>query len=274
MARDRIDVASISWIDKKGLPTLGFWFVAGAKTSWSKRVIMGLVGTANPEPPTSLMALEGLQRTQQYRALAAGTFIFGPPPRIATPILDAGYTPPFDKTTISSAIERKLVPIPDDKTFYPGESSPLSGIVIGKLHPCSTLSIPRGSHVAMSALIKFRAGEHTDALGISEDVKSPVHVPWVWCEYALVWSEAGYILICNGSVFPSHAWYVNGQQVGKSLQAVVHASDNDPLLNTGQAASKLRDRAIADKGVGAVSRQLYAVDAGEQQVIDLRMLSR
>jgi hypothetical protein len=273
MARDRIDLASISWIDKKGLPKVGFWFVAGAAISWSRRVIMGLVGTANPEPPTSLKAVEDFQKTQQYRALLAGTFIVGPPPRVTTPILDAGFTPPFDKTTIP-AIERKAVPIPDDKTFYAGELSPVSSIVIGRLHPSSTLSIPRGSDVKMSALIKFRAGEHTDALGISKDVKSPVHVPWVWCEYALAWSAARYILICNGSVFPSHAWYVNGQQVGKSLQTEVHASDSDPVLNTGQAASKLRDLAIVDKGSGAVSSQLYAVDAGEQQVIDLGTLSR
>jgi hypothetical protein len=260
-------LASISWIDRKGLPKLGFWFVAGAKLSWSRRVIMGLVGTANPEPPTTLKNVEDFRMTKQYRALLAGSFASGP--SHFTPIIDPGYTPPFDKTTISNAIERRLVPIPDDEAFYPGESSPLSGIVFGKLHPCSTLSVPPRSQVKISALIKFRAGEHTDALGVSDDVKSPVHVPWVWCEYALVLSEARNLLICNGSVFPSHAWYVNGRQVNKRLQTSVHAADNDPVLTTGQAAGKLRDSAIVDKGAGAVSSQLYAVDAGQQQVIDL-----
>lgn len=274
MAVDQIDLASISWIDKSGLPKLGFWFVAGAKLSWSKRVIMGLVGTANPAPPTTLASVNEFQRNQQYRAVLAVTYMAGPPSRVAAPVVDAGFTPPFDKTTISSDFERKRVPIPDDSTFSPGESSPLSGIVIDKLHPCSTLSIPRGSDVKVSALIKFRAGKHTDDLGISDDVKSPVHVPWVWCEYALVRSEGRNLLFCNGSVFPSHAWYANGRQIGKSIQTEVHAFDTDLVLNTGQAAAKLRDDARVDRGSGAVAKQMNAVDAGQQQVIDLGALSR
>jgi hypothetical protein len=270
MSGEDIDLASISWIDRKGLPQVGFWFVAGAgaKTSWYRRVIMGLVGTANSEPPESLKNIHAFQRTQQYRALLSCTLSGGTRQRVAAQQIDPGYTPPFDKSTIP-VLERPFVPIPADKAFHAGESSPVSGIVIGKLHPCSTLSIPGGANVRLSALIKFRAGDTTDAIGVSADVASPVHVPWVWCEYALVSSGPRQLLICNGSVFPSHAWYVNGRQVGKSLQTEVHASGTDPVLNTGQPAGKLRDRAEADKGTGAVSSQLYAVNAGLQQTIDL-----
>jgi hypothetical protein len=271
MSIEEIDLASISWIDRKGLPRVGFWFVAGASMSWYRRVIMGLVGTANPEPPESLANVQAFQRKQQYRALLSCTFSGGLRPRIAAQQIDPGFTPPFDKSTIP-ALERPFAPVPDDKTFYAGESSPVSGVVVGRLHPCSTLSIPGGSKVLLSALIKFRAGEHTDAIGISTDVASPVHVPWVWCEYALVSTGSRQSLICNGSVFPSHAWYINGRQVGKRLQTEVHASSTDPVLNTGQPAGKLRDRTEADKGSGAVSSQLYAVDAGLQQSIDLASL--
>jgi len=273
MSGNEINLASISWIDRKGLPKVGFWFVAGASVSWYRRVIMGLVATANPEPPKSLENVEAYQKTQQYRALLSCTLFGGPRQRIGAQQIDPGYTPPFDKSTIP-ALERPFAPIPDDKVFYAGESSPVSGIVIGKLHPSSTLSIPSGSSVQLSALIKFRAGEHTDAIGISKDVASPVHVPWVWCEYALVSSGSRQCLICNGSVFPSHAWYVNGRQVGKNLQTEVHASGSDPVLNTGQPSGKLRDRAEADKGSGAVSSQLYAVNAGLQQTFDLGRLAR
>ena len=273
MSVEAIELASISWIDRKGLPKVGFRFVAGASISWYRRVIMGLVATAIRSRRIAQKCSLAFHKIQQYRALLSCTLFGGPRPRIAAEQVDPGYTPPFDKSTIP-ALERPFAPVPDDKAFYPGESSPVSGIVIGKLHPCSTLSVPSRSQVQLSALIKFRAGEHTDTIGISADVGSPVHVPWVWCEYALVSSGSRRFLICNGSVFPSHAWYVNGRQVSKLLQTEVHASGTDPVLNTGQPASKLRDRAEADKGVGPVSSQLHAVDAGLQQSIDLGPLRK
>src|SRR5262245_55242081 len=65
----RISVCSVSWIDEKPLPNVGFWLVAGAAISWPKRVIMGLVGTSNPQPPLKLQSVDTFRSTKQYRAL-------------------------------------------------------------------------------------------------------------------------------------------------------------------------------------------------------------
>lgn len=262
-----IELASISWIDQKSVPKVGFWFVAGASLSWSRRVIMGLVGTSNPEPPLTLSTTAAFATGKQYRALLACTVTTHPVARVANLIIDPGYTPPFDKTKLDTRL-RNIVPIPDDPNFYAGEVSPISAVVAGKLHPCSALLLPLGAKIIASALIKFRAGQHTDSVGVSE-AKSPVHVPWVWCEYALVMLQSGPQLLCKGSLFPSHAWYVNGKQIAKSMQCQVTASDHDPALTTGQPAAHVRTAAISDKSTGSVSSQQYCLDAGKQTNIDL-----
>ena len=104
-----------------------------------------------------------------------------------------------------------------------GEKSGLSSVGYG-LHRNSSLSSVVGAlkeaEVLGSALIKFRAGRETDRAGI-ERAGSPYHVPWVWCEHALVRCDEKYLLIVNGSSFPSHYWYVNGQKVGALCQASV-----------------------------------------------------
>jgi hypothetical protein len=267
MSHEPIEVASISWIDDGSVPKVGFWFVAGALTSWPRRVIMGLVGTSNPEPPTKLTSVAAFASSKQYRALLACTLRDRAARKISDLVVDPGYTPPFDKSKLDTRL-RDVAPIPNDTAFYAGEKSAVSGAVTGKLHPCSTLSVPRGGEVLVSALIKFRAGKHTDEIGI-KNANSPVHVPWVWCEYALVARSSGLLLLCNGSVFPSHAWYVNGKQVAKAMQAQVTVSDHDPALSTGQPAAYIASPAVADKSAGSVFGHQYTLAAGEQTNVDL-----
>jgi hypothetical protein len=229
---------------------------------------MGLVGMSNPEPPLKLSTTTAFAAGKQYRALLSCTATIRTAQKIANLVIDPGYTPPFDKSKLDTRL-RDLVPIPDDQTFYPGEASPVSGMVVGKFHPCSALLLPQGAKIIASALIKFRAGQHTDSVGVAE-AKSPVHVPWVWCEYALVMLQSGLPqLLCNGSVFPSHAWYVNGNQVAKAMQRQVTVSDHDPTLTTGQPAEHMRVAAISDKSTGPVSGQQYCLEAGKQINIDL-----
>jgi hypothetical protein len=266
MQAETLELASISWIDEKSLPKVGFWFVAGASLSWSRRVIMGLVGTSNPEPPTKLDT-KAFATAKEYRALLACTAANRPAQKVANLVIDPGYTPPFDKSKLDTRL-RDIVPIPEDQNFYAGEASPISAVVVGKLHPCSALVLPQEAKVIASALIKFRAGQHTDSVGITE-AKSPVHVPWVWCEYALVTLRSNLQLLCNGSLFPSHAWYVNGRQIAKAMQSQVTVSDHDATLTTGQPAEHLRMTAISDKSAGSVSGQQYCVGAGKQLNIDL-----
>ena len=251
---------SVSWIDEKSLPKVGFQTVAGALTSWPNRVLMGLVGTSNPRPAERIDDVAAFRRKKQYRALVecnvdlrSGT--------VTLPVLDPGYTPPFDKSKIDTIL-RSVAPIPNDPDYYAGESSATSAIVTGKLHPSSTLKLHNDYKVLASAMIKFRAGAHTDKIGISE-AKSPVHVPWVWCEFALVRSPAGLRLLGNGSTFPSHAWYVDGRQLSQTLQGAISCSAHDATLSTGQPKGQPQSSASADKSTGAADKQLYAVGAGK-----------
>ncbi len=256
-----LDIACISWIDQAPLPKVGFWLVVGAATSWPKRVIMGLVGTSNPSPPVKIDKLSVFAAGKQYRALLACTVNVNPPVRTVGDLVDPGYTPPFDKTKIDTSL-RSVAPIPDDPAFYAGEKSPISGIVTGRLHPCSTLSVSKGSQVLVSGLIKFRAGPHTDAIGVKE-AKSPVHVPWVWSEFALVSVGGKLRLLGKGSAFPSHAWYVNGKQVAQVLQALVTASEHDPILSTGQPADQVQSKASVDKSTQPVDKHAEGMSAGK-----------
>jgi hypothetical protein len=71
MGPKTISLCSVSWIDEKSLPQVGFWFVAGAAISWPRRVVMGLVGTANPEPPRKIPVVDAFRARKQYRALTS-----------------------------------------------------------------------------------------------------------------------------------------------------------------------------------------------------------
>ena len=267
MKTNHISLASVSWIDEKTIPKVGFWFVAGALVSWPKRVIMGLAGTSNPEPPLKLTSMNGFVSKKQYRALISCSVDINPIAVARNIVVDAGYTPPFDKNKLDTRL-RNFVPGPDDPKFYPGESSPLSGVSVGKAHSSSTVRVPRDSKVIVNALIKFRAGEHTDKIGIDK-ANSPVHIPWVWCEYMLTSSPSGIRLLCNGSIFPSHAWYVNGEQVAKRLQMPISVSENDPVLSTGQPAKHLLLKAQSDRSDGTIVGHQHTVQGGE--LIDVKV---
>jgi hypothetical protein len=65
--------------------------------------------------------------------------------------------------------------------------------------------VPVDETVLVNAVIKFRAGQHTDSIGI-QNVGSPFHVPWVWCELLRTHRFGTFTLYGRGSVFPSHAW--------------------------------------------------------------------
>ena len=64
-------------------------------------------------------------------------------------------------------------------------------------------------------MVKFRAGKHTDDVGVNT-VGAPFHVPWVWCEVLATLAAGKIKLYGRSSVFPSHAWYLDGKRVAKS----------------------------------------------------------
>jgi hypothetical protein len=74
-----------------------------------------------------------------------------------------------------------------------------------------------GETMLVNGLIKFRAGENTDRIGV-HSVGCPFHVPWVWCEMALTWNGSRFRLHGRGSIFPTHHWYLGGRRVASVEQ--------------------------------------------------------
>src|SRR5262249_36303325 len=99
-----------------------------------------------------------------------------------------------------------------------GEASPLSLVNTLARHKNSVLTGQgSGETVLVNALIKFRAGSHTNSVGIN-NVGAPFHVPWVWCETLLTFAGGKLKLYGQGTVFPSHAWYLDDGQVATVAQ--------------------------------------------------------
>lgn len=97
--------------------------------------------------------------------------------------------------------------------YQQGEASPVSVVNTQARHRNTTISsIPQAETVLVNGMIKFRAGQHTDRVG-TETVGCPYHVPWVWCEMALTYANGQLKFYGRGSIFPSHAWYLDGKRV-------------------------------------------------------------
>ncbi len=264
---NKVTITCVSWIDAAPLPKVGFWLFAGAATSWAKRVIMGLVATSNPRPGPTITSISVFRRAKQYRAIQSCVIDLEPLIRLSEIVLDPGHTPPFDKNKIDTSL-RMLAP--SSPGFHAGEKSVLSGIVPGKLHPSSSIVLKGGDKVIASGLLKFRAGAHTDKLG-TDEANSPVHVPWVWSEFAMVSSQAGHRLICKGTVFPSHAWYVDGKQVAHTIQALVTISEQDPILNTGRPATAIQSDAATDRSAGSIAGHPDTIKPTAQIEVPLKL---
>jgi len=226
--------------------------------------MIGLVATANPRPEKQIN-IANFRARQQYRALASVSIPLTSPTKLSDKIVDPGWTPPLDRSKIDTSVAG-LMPLGDDQKFYLGEASCISSIEVGKLHPSTTLVLPkREDRVLVSMLIKFRAGAHTNKMGI-EKADSPVHVPWVWCESALIMSNKKYILLGAGSQFPSHAWYINGKRIAVALQKPISLSENEPAISTGRPAGQPRADAMSDRSTGTINSHEFAIPSGAIKV--------
>lgn len=264
-------ITSVSWIDRKNLPTPGLLNLLeaaiGHSIGWDDRTVIGLIATCNPTPPEQLADLDAFRANKQYRAIASMTLSPSLDGFDRDPLFDPGWTPPFDKAKLPWAARAKSPPV---KALVPhaGERSPQSCATLGALPSLSTFKLAANTPALAHMMIKFRAGEATNKLGL-EEAHSPFHVPWVWCETALARVHGRLKLLCRGSLFPSHAWYVNGKRVAMTLQAPVHAKPDEPALSTGRDASLVRLAPEADRNAGEVTQHPYTVAAGLARTIDL-----
>jgi len=236
--------------------------------SWANRVAMGLVATSNPTPSKEIVTAT-FHAKKQFRALTYFELFPQFPNVPKKVVIDPSYTPPFDKSKIKTFLIH-LAPIPEAATkYHNGEKSSLSSCIGGQLHPYSSIEIKEEFEIISSTLIKFRAGKETNDIGISDDVGSPVHVPWVWCEHVIAKRGSEYWLFAKGSKFPSHAWYINGKQVAISLQEQLVVSEKEIALSTGRPKNQPRSNANSDESKGTVANHEYALDGIKQLEADI-----
>jgi hypothetical protein len=147
--------------------------------------------------------------------------------RLAGPLLDPGWTPPFNISLFPPMMVRTLPFIEDpdlaDPSYYSGELGVVSGIYATR-HPNSMLypnggSLSGNARILADAVMMFRAGEHTDDIGV-RSAHAAFHVPWVWNEFALVYTNGAYYLRAAAAKFPTTWWYVNGNMVHEQAEAV------------------------------------------------------
>ena len=261
-----MEITSVSWIDKSNLPPVkvGMMWEAlkGGGKGWDDRATIGLIATTNPSPPALLGSVEIFQKGKQYRALTSIKLQEGKDGFVGEPILDPGWTPPFDKKKLPTLAGLK--PTPEEATkFHRGELSAISSASFGKKLFMSSLDVHPLANVLAHVFIKFRAGEVTNKLGI-EEAHSPYHVPWVCCETMLVKGSTGLFLYGRGSAFPSHVWYVNGERRMSTIQSPVSAKPNDPVLSTGRPISEPRLNHNLDRSEGPIQSHAYSVMPGKQ----------
>ena len=246
-----LTIGSVSWIDKRFLPQIGFMYgqVYGLifEPEWIIKTIMGLVATSNTEPPNSISDIQAFRAKKDFRALAFCSLEVVVNEKtnqiasiqIKSKIADGGFTPPVDIVAEPEfgfpvlleplEVKRSIL----DRGSYAGETSSVSSMGV-KVHPNSAIAGLKNQSLICDDLIKFRAGAHTDSVG--KLIGSPYHVPWVWCETALSFSHGQFTLHGRGSIFPSHAWYVNGHKVMHQYQI----ADNSIQFDDDQCFGNLR----------------------------------
>jgi Domain of unknown function (DUF4157) len=198
----------VSWISPAGL--LDFSKFGVAMTPPSVRPIaaisMILKCTANTPPPKTLdqSGLTQLIASKEYRAIQHYEFRMSDQGEIDVDTRQiVGFTAP-------SRCGCDDVPPCD---YMQGETSPLN---------YATFKSP-----TLDALMKFRVSGAEEEAAIKNRPRVPVafgglslsmlsHVPWVWAEASVRLQPSGKLAwLINGSAFPTHTVYVDGQKVAQ-----------------------------------------------------------
>lgn len=226
-------VGTVSWIDDRPNPMVISAQAEMLSPDWIPKTYLGLAATSNPAPPTFLPDFRAYQGAKNFRSMTFCRFrvAFDDATRKVSnfQVLDAfhdgGWTPAFRMRYWPATIvlfRRSIYSL----TAHQGEYSPLSVVNTQSRHRNSAIvTVPANEIVLVNALIKFRAGKHTDDIAIRE-VGSPYHVPWVWCEMVLTYVDGRFKVYGRGSIYPSHAWYFNGSRIQTQAQV---GDDNFPL---------------------------------------------
>lgn len=277
----RIKVGSVSWIHQQVTPVT---FLTDAKLlepSWLPQTYIGLHATSNPAPPATL-DFPAYRKSKQFRAMTFAELEVETSDdkskvvsvSVVDSILDPGWTPPFDRTI--TLLTRLYVPDASmaDPAFHAGELGLGSSILPRIRHRNSTLAMTAApDELVASGLILFRAGKHTDDIGV-KTVKCPYHVPWVWCEWLVTHKAGKFTMYGTGSVFPTHSFYAQGACFGQQdeptdarfTRSWRHPLTIDtsslrvyPVLATGAPASGAQVADTTNGATGPVTSVPYAV---------------
>ena len=234
--RREIKIATISWINRTPNPMTLAAEALLYEPDWVPKTYLGLAATSNPDPGDTIGDFNDFRGDRNFRAMTLCSIGFDADDAtgalskftVLQAFVDPGFTPPFSQLHWPSTFlkpDRSLWSL----TWYTGEASPLSVVRTQARHPNSTITgVPPTETVLVNALIKFRAGQHTDDVGIN-NVKAPFHVPWVWCEVLVTLVGGKIKLYGSGSTFPSHSWYIDGKRVAR-INQVADASFPKRLL--------------------------------------------
>ena len=234
-----LSIMGVGWIDEKPNPLtqlIGDGVLD--KPNWIVRTYMGLIGTANKAPtnPMSTSSMSALLASKDFRAINFAQIKVNVDPHTLAPLgetsvtssqdpgscvldntgqvhscQDPGWTPPIDQGKfLALGLAGLWSANVNDRNYYRAEISPISSIVYS-IHPNNVISFEDGETVLVSSVMKFRAGQHTDNIGVSSEVGSPFHVPWLWNEFALSYYKDQYLLHISAAKFPTTYWYINGQ---------------------------------------------------------------
>jgi hypothetical protein len=250
----KIDVAmgSISWINPRPNPIRRTQECIELNPNWLPKAALGFIAVSNSAPPSTLLDLPDYFSKKDLRNMTfcALHFEIDPTTDDITPsakdsFAKAGFTPAFridklkangvefDGPPTEEAAILRAIPAVMKGAPLPGETSPLSGVVVGARHPNTAISnVSSNEIVLVNALSKVRANPDEDAVGVGPDPGVPFHVPWVWCELLVTYAGMRkFNIYGRGSTFPSHAWYFNGTRVGSMLQS---CDTRFPMLPGGQ----------------------------------------
>lgn len=224
MIRD-VKIGCISWIAAKKNPITLAANAALLDPDWIPKTYVGLAATSNADPADSISDFKTFQAGKNFRAMQFCSISFDIDDATGTvnsfkvkdAFHDPGWTPPFNHLRWSGACYPTAIIDSSTwgSTYYQGEASSVSVVNTQCRHKNSTLTIPADETVLVNGIIKFRAGKHTDDIGV-KTVGAKFHVPWVWSEMALTFKKGGTLKFYGrGSIFPTHAWYMDGVRVMK-----------------------------------------------------------
>jgi hypothetical protein len=220
-----ITVGAISWINPTPCPVYRSEQVLLLDPDWVPKTYLGLNATSNTPPTKEVGDFKAYQNEGDFRALMFCRFALtleeGTGAVTGFEVLEAahdgGWTPPF-KISAWPGTALSIDPEIYSNQWHQGEYSPVSVVRTRKRHKNTMIKgVKSDETVLVNGLVKFRAGSHTDTIGVTS-VKAPFHVPWVWCEMLLTYADGKLTCYGRGSVFPSHAWYVNGRRVFQDIQ--------------------------------------------------------